>query len=189
MRAKRTAICEHCGTEFTIKQSTKANRYCSHACYHAAMRRPVRDRFLEKVAMRGPDECWEWQGERLPSGYGRMSLGSKQDGRELAHRPAYMFAYGPIPDGLFVLHDCDNPPCCNPTHLFSGTHTDNMRDKIAKGRANNQTTRKLSDADILSIRERWSTGGVTQPELAAEYGVSQSLIHLVVSRKHRTSVV
>jgi hypothetical protein len=87
----------------------------------------------------GPNACWPWLGVRMPQtatgsdDYGRFALAGR---RVPAHRFAYEVAVGPIPEGLRVLHSCDNPPCCNPAHLSLGTDLDNMRDKIAKGRAN-----------------------------------------------------
>jgi hypothetical protein len=77
---------------------------------------------------RDPAQCWEWQRSRSRQGYGRLGP------RVYAHRLAYEVFIGPIPDGLHVLHHCDNPPCCNPAHLWSGTVADNMRDRDAKGR-------------------------------------------------------
>jgi hypothetical protein len=82
-----------------------------------------------------PDECWEWTGARFPYGYGHIA-GSPKLGepRNLyAHRVAYELGFGPIPKGLFVCHSCDNPPCCNPKHLWLGTALDNARDRDAKG--------------------------------------------------------
>ncbi len=75
--------------------------------------------------------CWGWIGESTDNGYGRFRV----DGRKvLAHRFAYALLIGPIPNDLFVLHKCDNPPCCNPDHLFLGTKSDNSRDCMEKGR-------------------------------------------------------
>lgn len=80
------------------------------------------------------DGCIEWKGARNPQGYGQKCIKGK---RYRTHRLAWEWANGPIPEGLFVLHKCDNPPCCNPDHLFLGTQTDNMQDMLAKGRGIN----------------------------------------------------
>lgn len=75
--------------------------------------------------------CWEWTGGRNPSGYGRVQLGSNW---YLAHRVAWVLANGSIPEGMFICHHCDNPPCVRPDHLFVGTAKDNSHDMAAKGR-------------------------------------------------------
>lgn len=83
----------------------------------------------------GSDACWPWMKGRMPKGYGNtMRL---VDGKVVhgSHRIAWALTYGPIPEGFSVLHNCDNPPCCNPTHLFTGTASDNTRDMIEKDRA------------------------------------------------------
>jgi len=86
-------------------------------------------RFWSKVKDTG--YCWEWGGQTNNCGYGIFKLG----GRPLtASRCSYHIIHGSIPEGLHVLHICDNPKCVNPTHLFTGTHLDNMRDMMKKGR-------------------------------------------------------
>ena len=77
-------------------------------------------------------ECMEWTGTRNEHGYG----GLRVDGRLVkAHRFAYELACGPIPDGLDVLHSCDNPPCCNPAHLELTTHLTNQRRRAKRAKA------------------------------------------------------
>lgn len=99
---------------------------------------PIEERFWGKVNRIGFEECWEWMAARDPNGYGR--IGGKRPRAELAHRVAYRLTRGDIPLGLHVCHSCDNPPCCNPNHLFLGTDLDNNRDMRAKGRDANQHT-------------------------------------------------
>ena len=87
-----------------------------------------------------PDEngCEVWTGELNEKGYGRRRF---RDGKNRRiHRVVWELRNGPIPDGLLVCHRCDNPPCCNPEHLFLGTHADNVLDMMAKGRRKDATS-------------------------------------------------
>ncbi len=90
------------------------------------------DKIKAGVKRGEPDECWEWQKNRIKRGYGQLGHMGKA---LMAHRVAWEVAFGPIPEGLQVCHSCDNPPCCNPAHLWLGTQADNNRDMVAKGRA------------------------------------------------------
>ena len=89
------------------------------------------DRFWKYTAKADPDQCWLWTGYKSGSGYGSLKIDGKQ---RSAHRLSWELAHGPVPDGLSVLHRCDNPICVNPGHLWLGTPRQNMEDMAAKGR-------------------------------------------------------
>lgn len=161
---------------------------------------PLEDRFWSNVVQ--ADGCWQWKASTTEDGYGRIFGDGRQ---QRAHRISWEIHKGPIPEGMSVLHRCDNPPCCNPAHLFLGTTADNMADKFAKGRENlpsrsgaNHWTRKkadaiarggdygrsdLTDAIVAEIRARHSAGGITQRNLAAEYGIGYKNLNLIITGK------
>ncbi len=127
-------------------------------------------RFWEKVTK---GKCWEWQGCLNNLGYGQAWNGSKV---VLAHRLSYEMHRGPIPAGLCVCHSCDNPKCVNPAHLWTGTRSENMRDRLAKGRANIRRGEahpdtKLTDAKVIELRNRYANGE-SPLVLAAESGTT-----------------
>lgn len=130
-------------------------------------------------------ECWEWTGSLRKTGYGRFG-GDRNDQENLVHRLSWVFTYGEIPNGLWVLHKCDNRKCVNPAHLFLGTNQDNTRDRTLKGRSARQFgeshgNHKLTDKQIAEIRERYAAGGVLQRELAVEYGVSRNGVTNIIN--------
>jgi hypothetical protein len=145
-------------------------------------------RIWSKVARSGTEgECWLWQGE-LDGRYGKISF--RRDGRKLeykAHRLIYFLHFGIDPLELDVCHSCDNPPCCNPGHLFKGTRSENLQDMMAKGRRQyvglkgEEASRvKLTEAEVRAIRESFAQGVTTQRELAATYGVARSLVSRII---------
>ena len=166
-------------------------------------------RLWDKIDRRGEHECWPWTAGTGSRGYGRFKYRGRM---QYAHRLVFEDEYGPIPDGLEVCHSCDNPPCCHPEHLSIGTRTDNMRDAVEKGRTasgdrhksrtkpesvasgdrNGSRTKpaclargvshycaKLTEDAVRAIREDTRL----QREIAAEYGVAQTLVSKIKARK------
>lgn len=156
--------------------------------------RPVADRLMEKRSV-SPSGCWLWTGRVDRDGYGMLCVGSAADGTRNAsakvHRVSYETFVGPIPEGLFVLHECDTPACFNPRHLSVGSHADNMRDCVRRGRAATGVrcgSAKLTPEQIAAIRDRYAVGGVSQRALGRVYGVDQTTISCVVRGRTWTHV-
>lgn len=155
------------------------------------MGRALEDRFWEKVLIAPPMVCWEWIASKDPHGYGQIRTGGPGGGPlRQAHRVSYELHNGPIPAGLLVRHTCDNPGCVNPDHLRLGTQADNVQDMIDRGRARGGPPRgernassKLTEAQVVDIRNRYATGEVLQIELTKEFGVSQATISEIVRRR------
>jgi hypothetical protein len=150
--------------------------------------------------------CLEWTGNRtVPEGVGSYGLVRFRGRQWKAHRVAWTLARGEVPPGLCVLHKCDNPPCCNPDHLFLGTYGDNVRDAHRKGRGHRNPRgiplpperivnfsrgerhyrAVLSEADVRFILA--NKGRIRQVDLAAKFGVTQGMvssIHRGDSWKH-----
>ena len=133
-------------------------------------------------------DCIIFQGAKDKDGYGWQ----RKVGERKAHRVAYVLANGPIPNGLWVLHKCDNPSCVNPDHLYLGDGFQNMKDRKDRGRntgwkmpsrygeANSNC--KLSNEQVLEIRQRYKRG--LTKALATQYGVCDQTI-LRIARKEK----
>jgi hypothetical protein len=145
------------------------------------------ERYVDKSG--GPDACWLWTGARGRKGYGQFYVEPGKAPAK-AHRFAWEQANGPIPDGLHVLHGCDNPPCVNPACLFLGTNADNQADMRSKGRGSTPPHRrgaahwnaKLDEAAVRRARERHATGE-TNESIALALGVSRDCIRDIVKRR------
>lgn len=135
-------------------------------------------------------DCLEWAGASRNHGYGQLRIGSRRTGNSrvvLAHRAAYFIAHGQLDDTLFVCHSCDNPSCCNPDHLFLGTHQQNMDDMAQKGRrvipdrkGEKNGRAVLDQAKVLAIRNT----DASYRALAEQYGVSKSQIARIKTSQH-----
>jgi hypothetical protein len=131
------------------------------------------DRLFDRTVVRD-NGCWEFTGGCDKDGYGKFTvLGITL----LAHRVAYDLCVGDIPDGMKVLHTCDNPPCINPEHLRLGTALDNSSDMVSRGRTNGprgsrQGQSKLTESNVVQIRRLLKEGEHSQREIARRLKVS-----------------
>lgn len=176
------ALCQHCEQPF-VKKVARA-RYCSYRCSGAATaaaRRAAGEperRFLANI-QRGPaEDCWPWKAS-TSLGYGRLRFKGRKIG---AHVLAYRLAKGDIPAGLMVLHRCGNRLCCNPGHLYAGTHANNTNDavrhgthKCGFGRGSEHICARLKASDIPQIRAALGRGE-SQRAIGERFGVTQQTI-------------
>ena len=147
----------------------------------------VNQRLLKHVTKDSDTGCWQWSGASI-RGYGHIFI--RRGLSMLAHRLSWIIANGPIPDGLNVLHRCDNPACVNPAHCFLGTHADNIADKCAKGRHSHGPkhamvtgglNRKMDSKQVSDMRIRYANG---QPKksLARMFGIDPKAVFNIVKR-------
>jgi hypothetical protein len=165
---ERKIICPHCTGHIPL--STKEERFWSQ---------------VDKSK-----DCWEWVGYRNRTGYGQVAF---TKAHTMTHRISWILTYGEIPDGMLVCHKCDNPPCCNPEHLFLGTNADNARDKAAKGRSYRPTGEKsvfakLTEQSVRNIRAEYNPEINSYNDLAIKYGVSKNTIRMIVLRRKWTHI-
>lgn len=170
LREKRKRSCAHCGIRFSPPEG-KRPKHCSPACYHAAKKARSFTQRLEPFIDKTND-CWIWRGNVNSMGYGRVWFEGKS---HLVHRLMFeRFTGEAIGDKVVRHFVCDNPPCCNPAHLRSGSKAENSRDAVRKSRhAHGETTyAKLSEADVRAIIE----DPRSSVELAAVFGVTPRTI-------------
>lgn len=140
-------------------------------------------RFWAKVDKRSDACCWEWQASTTADGYGKFWSGERL---EAAHRWLYEQSHGRLPSGLLVCHTCDNRRCVNPGHLFVGTAADNSRDMANKGRSlrgERHRGVKLTDDQVVAMRQMWATGRYTQHEMAEAFGTKKANVSQIVRGK------
>lgn len=149
--------------------------------------RPPKPSLLERLesGLVKTDGCWEWQRYRNAKGYGKIAVNGKA---ESTHRIAHILYKGPIPTGLSVCHTCDNPPCCNPEHLFLGTTGDNSADAKQKGRTAALALRgskhgrtQLTEDQVREIRHLRATTSLTLVEISRRFGVSLRTVSAIAT--------
>jgi hypothetical protein len=145
------------------------------------------ERFWKRVKQgKTENDCWDWLGAKL-QGYRQIRINHKSI---KTHRFSYELHKGKIPKWLGVLHHCDNPPCCNPKHLFLGTHKENMADRDIKGRQKLPDVRgekngmaKLTKEKVEKIRELYATGKYTLQELGLMFGTNFRNVSQIINKK------
>lgn len=189
MRSKSILVsCRACGKQFrayVCRRAIGKGTYCSKSCVssHSHLR-PAAERFWKKVS-RTDDlfSCWEFRSSTYVGGYGVFVKSNEE--RVGAHRFSWELHFGPIPEGLWVLHRCDNPACVRPDHLFLGDHAANMADMAAKGRAmrgERHNLSKLTEEQVRTIRRLYAAG-ISQTALARRFDVTQNVVGCVVRRE------
>ena len=142
------------------------------------MTETIESRFWSKVNKLSPEECWPWIGAKSSWGYGNFRFRKKP---WPAHRVVWVLNHGEIPKGMYICHKCDNPPCCNPDHLFMGTPKENTADMFNKGynhnhlRGSNHPLARFNENEILEIKKLLHHG-VKQTHIARMFNTRQSHI-------------
>lgn len=134
-------------------------------------------RFWDKVNINEENDCWNWTRQLDNYSYGRFQYNGSS---ELAHRVAYLLWYEELPEGLLVLHKCDNPPCVNPSHLFLGTDNDNNKDMAAKGR---NPLYCLKDDDIIEILRLCNETTETFESIGKQFNVTHTMVMSIYNNK------
>jgi hypothetical protein len=187
----KQCICSFCSAPF-VTRSDNPGTFCSHACQYALWRSRSEAIFYSHVDK--TDDCWLWTGSVRTDGYGQSGVRSRtRPGPYPAHRLAWEFVAGPVPDDTDVLHTCDVRLCVRNDeegtyevdgillprrgHLFNGTALHNMLDMSAKGRSGR---RKLTDTEVLALRAAYAAGRVSQQALAHRFGLDQTTVSDIV---------
>lgn len=183
-------VCAECGTSFTRPPSEirkGGGKFCGRVCRQVFDSKRMNSaqaleaRLWEKVKKNGPvpehrpelGPCWVWTGARRSGGYGVLRIGRSS---VPAHQLAFESRFGDMPKGMVCCHFCDNPPCCNPSHLFAGTMKDNSRDMIAKGRGGKT---RLTDDHIKRIFDL-RDAGLTAAQISEDVGCHRAHIGKVL---------
>lgn len=190
-----TRNCLICTTAYAKKPSKTDTKYCSKKCrivatarngtfWNTATKEEAIDRIrksYEKFVIKH-DGCWDWSGYKNNHGYGVLAAIGGKGKTTKAHRASWIIHKGDIPEGLWILHHCDNPACSNPDHLYAGTPKDNSRDAYARNRmpdthGENHPRTKLTNAQVIEIKKLLLTDPFNK-NIAALYNVA---VHVISS--------
>lgn len=191
-------VCIYCNKDFYYLRSVKKTgtaKFCSRPCKTEWARKPENRLnkskvHYEKNVIKNKEGCWGWNGSFVNAGYGQSILNNRTIH---ASRMSWIIHNGQIPEGLWVLHKCDNPPCTNPQHLFLGNSKDNTQDMIKKGRKYNCKGSdvhfsKLNEEQVKQIRIRLSNGEKAV-NLSKEFGINQAALSAIKHKRTWKHVV
>lgn len=181
-----TKNCNICNKEYKISNfRIKISKYCSRICLNKSKigktthsKINSKEEAFEKYVIRINESCWDWKGA-LCQGYGHLNYYPEKN--IPAHRVSWRIHYGNIPNGMHVLHKCDNRKCTNPNHLFLGTNADNVKDKINKGRQ----YKVLNDDIVKKINELYEAN-TSYDEIEKITGISKRSINRAITPKRKT---
>lgn len=188
-----TLLCTQCSQPFhafPMRVRKYKKHFCGNEC-RVLYQTDLPARFWERVEIGSFRVCWPWQGCIQNNGYGQIRSQGKC---LLSHRVAFRLMWHTLPDDILALHRCDNPCCCNPWHLFAGSHQDNATDMINKSRQSHAVTlsgashpwAKYSDADVRDMRQSFATEKETIRQLAERYnGTYQGIWYIIKGRNRK----
>jgi hypothetical protein len=185
--------CDYCNKLFTARKNDiekRNTRFCSRKCCNLYKKdnSNIEAKFWSSVdKINDEDSCWNYSGHIDKStGYGSVYIGTNKKGKtmkEKAHRYSFLLENGYLPKGNneVICHKCDNRKCVRPSHLFHSTQKGNVEDMVKKGRDKHFT--KLTESQVLEIREKYKHGNISQSSLANQYGTEQTNICQIVNKK------
>lgn len=190
-----TLKCEQCDKPFeTPVRRMRVARFCGKECFYkhgsGVKARSIdekRELFstMHKPWQNGLWRCWQWNGTTDDNGYG---IFTRTNGSRLAHRASWFFEHGELREEDFVLHECDNPSCVNPAHLFLGTQSDNIADMVSKCRHQVGEQRPAAKLKESGVREIRAMDGPHQ-KIADLFGVTRTVVTNIKNRKAWKHVV
>lgn len=185
----KTCSVTDCGSPVKSKGMCKLHYQRSWRTGSATVSRPrlhlpIEQKFWLYVDKNSDSECWNWTGFKDKDGYGKIRIGNTNRG---AHRISWALHFGDMPEGVSVLHNCNNPSCVNPSHLRSGDHNENMIDRLNAGNYPvNERHPGVKFSNEIVRKVRASTG--TNEQISRLYGISESQVSNIRRGRQRPPV-